>query len=125
MKKLGKRRYSPLEAYRITHKGLRAFPLLRRALASGVLKQDSKERIMLAVTQVNQCAMCSCAHTQMAFTSGMSQEEITILLSGEYDKVPLDDAAAIMYAQHYAECRGIPDQKTWVRIQREHGKEKA
>lgn len=125
MKKLGKRRYSPLEAYSITHKGLRAFPLLRRAVASGVLKQDSKERIMLAVTQVNHCAMCSFAHTQMALESGMSQEEIAMLLSGEFDRVPLDDAAAIMFAQHYAECRGIPDQEVWERIQREYGKEKA
>lgn len=46
----------------------------------------------------------------------MSQEEIAMLLSGEFDRVPLDDAAAIMFAQHYAECRGIPDQEVWERI---------
>ena len=81
------------------HKGLRAFPLLRCAFSSGVLKQDSKERVMLAVTQVNHCTMCSFAHTQMALESGMSQEEIAMLLSGEYDRVPLDDCTSLIHIE--------------------------
>ena len=55
---------------------IRAMPKLKKEAAAGVLDQAFKERIMLAVTEVNGCAMCSYAHTQMALEAGLSSEDV-------------------------------------------------
>jgi AhpD family alkylhydroperoxidase len=61
-----------------------------------------KERIMLAVTEVNQCGMCSWMHTNISLKAGMSQEEISTLLSGTYDHVPEKQLLSVLYAQNFA-----------------------
>ncbi|WP_256205872.1 carboxymuconolactone decarboxylase family protein [Carnobacterium iners] len=38
------------------------------------------ERIMLAVTQVNGCSVCSYTHTKMALEVGMKSEKIKNIL---------------------------------------------
>jgi AhpD family alkylhydroperoxidase len=80
------------------------------------LDQKFIERIMLAVTEVNDCAICSYAHTKRALESGMSGEEIHNMLAGIMDNVPDDELAAIMFAQHYADTRGHPTEESWQRI---------
>lgn len=67
------------------------------------------ERIMLAVTQVNGCRLCSYKHTKNALETGMSSEEIENLLNGELGDVPQDELVALMYGQHYAESKANPD----------------
>jgi AhpD family alkylhydroperoxidase len=61
-----------------------------------------KERIMLAVTEVNQCGMCSWMHTNISLKAGMSKEEISTLLSGAYDHVPEKQLLSVLYAQNFA-----------------------
>ena len=48
------------------------------------------ERIMLGVTQVNGCLLCSYAHTKMALELGMKEKQIEELLDGELGNVPLE-----------------------------------
>ncbi len=79
---------------------------MRRAYRSGILDKRFIERIMLAVTQVNGCKMCSYAHTRMALESGMSAQEIRCMLSGEFADVPDSQQKAILYAEHYAQTEG-------------------
>jgi AhpD family alkylhydroperoxidase len=123
-KKAG-RRYSIGESYTILYNGLRTIHFLTKAKKAASIKDDFIERIMLAVTEVNGCAMCSYAHTKMALEKGMSNDEIQSLLSGDLGKIPEDELPAIMFAQHYAETRGKPSKKTWDRILETYGREKA
>ena len=67
------------------------------------------ERIMLAVTAVNDCRYCSYGHARRALKCGVTPEEIELLLSGDVGHVPVDEAPAILFAQHYAESGGSPD----------------
>ena len=83
------------------------------------------ERIMLAVTEVNGCGICSYAHTKKALESGMSNEEIQNMLSGIIDDVPTNEVAAVMFAQHYADTRGNPTMESWQRIVEIYGISKA
>lgn len=68
-----------------------------------------RERLMLAVTQVNACRYCSEYHTKLALKSGLSQDEVRQLLDGEADQCPPEQLTAILYARHWAEAAGNPD----------------
>lgn len=83
------------------------------------------ERIMLAVTEVNDCTICSYAHTKKALESGMSNEEIQKILSGIIEDLPTNEVAAVMFAQHYADTRGNPTRESWERIIEIYGISKA
>ena len=83
------------------------------------------ERIMLAVTEVNGCPACSWAHTQMALREGMSAEEIGRLLSGDGEVVPADEAEGVLFAQHYADARGVPDWEAYDALVRRYGPDRA
>jgi AhpD family alkylhydroperoxidase len=74
------------------------------------------ERLMLAVTQVNGCALCAWGHTKAALESGMSGEEVRALLGGDLERVPPDEMAAVLFAQHYADTRCRPSPQAWQRI---------
>lgn len=80
---------------------------------------------MLAVTEVNDCAICSYAHTKKALESGMTSGEIQNILSGIIGNVPADEVAGVMFAQHYADTRGNPTMESWQRIVEIYGTPKA
>ncbi|UTB33936.1 MAG: carboxymuconolactone decarboxylase family protein [Methanobacterium sp. ERen5] len=72
----GKSLYSVQESYWIFYKGIRTMKYMFKAKRKKELSQKFIERIMLAVTEVNGCEICSYAHTKRALESGMSNEEI-------------------------------------------------
>lgn len=121
----GRKLYSVGESYWIFHNGIMTMKYMSRAKKKGELSQQFVERIMLAVTEVNECAVCSYAHTKKALESGMSNEEIQNLLAGIVDGVPDEEIAAIMFAQHYAETRAKPAKESWQRIVEIYGMSKA
>ena len=121
----GKKLYSLQESYWILYNGMRTIKYMFKAKKNMNLTQKSIERIMLAVTEVNNCAICSYAHTKMAIESGMSSKEIQNMLSGIMDDVPADEVAAVMFAQHYADTRGNPTLESWRRIVEIYGISKA
>jgi AhpD family alkylhydroperoxidase len=100
------------------------FYLMRNRIG-GHLDGKFIERIMLAVTEVNGCPVCSYAHTRMALKEGMSSEEISSLLSGDTTKVSPEESKAIFFAQHFADQMGMPDQEAYQAIVNEYGKLKA
>ena len=108
--------YSLKEAYWITYHAVRSIPAIRRAFKEEGMSRQFSERIMLAVTEVNGCLICSYAHTKMALEVGMSNEEIQQLLAGTFDDVPTEEVAAVLFGQHYAESRGRPTKEAWDRI---------
>ena len=89
------------------------------------LDEQFANKILLAVTQVNGCRYCSYLHTQHALESGMSEEEIKSLLSGEVDNVENEDTVALIFAQHYAETMAHPNDDALQRLFETYGDEKA
>ena len=121
----GKKLYSVRESYWIFYNGIRTMKYMFRSKRKKELSPSFIERIMLAVTQVNCCAICSYAHTKKALESGMSNKEIQNMLSGIIDDVPTDEVTAVMFAQHYADTRGNPTLESWQRIVEIYGISKA
>lgn len=83
------------------------------------------ERLQLVVTEVNGCPACSYQHTKMALRQGMSNEEISSFLSGSDDFIKPDEAKAIMFAQHFADSKGLPEKYAYEAIVKEYGEEQA
>jgi len=83
-----------------------------------------RERLMLAVTAVNGCRYCSYYHTGEALKSGLSREEISRLLAGESASCPLEEAPAVIYAQHWAESNTRPDPTALQNLREIYGQEK-
>lgn len=102
------RLYNLIESFKIMYRAFKGSLIYKKAIKKGIIEKKLSERIMLAVTEVNGCSICSYAHTKMALDSGMSGEEIKELLCGSLDNIPSDDIQAIMFAQHSAEMRGYP-----------------
>ncbi|MEN6636693.1 MAG: carboxymuconolactone decarboxylase family protein [Clostridiaceae bacterium] len=121
MQTSGKRLFSVWELYRIMTLAFRSIPLLRKAKAAGKMDKAFLERIMLAVTEVNGCAMCSYYHTKVALEEGFRAEEIRAMLGGNFADVPEEQLGGVLFAQHYADQRGKPTRESWDRIVQEYG----
>lgn len=119
------RSFSLSEAYFAMFNAIRMVPTLRRTRHQKDVSEAFKERVMLAVTQVNGCALCSYAHTKMALESGMELNEVRQLLSGSFEDAPECELPAVLFAQHYAESRGRASAKSWETLVNTYGKEQA
>lgn len=93
-----------------------------RAMMRG-LNPAFRERLFLAVTQVNGCRYCSYFHARQALTHGVSEEEVRALGDGLLDVCPPDELVAICYAQHWAETDARPDPEARARLLEAYGEE--
>ena len=98
---------------------------LREVKKRGLLSPAFQERLMLAVTAVDGCRYCSYFHTKQALKSGIPPPEISLLLSGDIDACPEEEATAVMYAQHWADSDAHPDLEIVRKLQQTYGAEKA
>jgi len=96
--------------------------VLRRA---GQLDSAFRERLMLAVTEVNGCRYCSYLHSAVALRTGMDDAEVRALLAGELESSPQEQLAGLMFAQHWAETQGRPARDAVERLVTEYGSETA
>ncbi len=125
-KKSGKKLYNICEAFMHLIRAFATVHYLSKAKKKNIINQQFQERLMLAVTEVNGCAMCSYAHTKMALEAGLSNEEISSLLVGSnQEHTPDGELNAILFASYYAECRAKVDKNIWNKIVDEYGIEKA
>ena len=113
----GRKLYSLIEYYRITYLAFFSIPKFAKIKKNKLLSEHFIERIMLAVTEVNGCVVCSYAHTKMALEAGMSNEEIQNMLAGISDDIPENEMSAVVFSQHYADSRGYPSKESWERIE--------
>lgn len=120
-----KRVYGIKDFYSILEEAVNSFTILRKARKKNILSKQFQERIMLAVTEVNGCEMCSYYHTKEALKSGMSEKDIQNMLQGELGEIPEEESIAIFFAQHYAESSANPDAEAWQRVVEFYGEEKA
>lgn len=118
---VARKHYSVAEIYRITHLAVRTTVV---GAPSGCDRQAA-ERIMLAVTAVNGCELCSYAHTRLALDAGVSDAQVRALLDGVTTGVPDDQLAGIAFAQHYADTRGHPDPTAWTALVDQYGPTRA
>ena len=121
MQNSGKKLFSIFELYQIMTLAFRSIPLLKKAKAAGKMDKAFLERIMLAVTEVNGCAMCSYYHTKVALEEGFRAEEIRAMLGGSFADVPPEQLSGVLFAQHYADQRGKPSKESWIKIISEYG----
>lgn len=101
--------HSPGELLSAASEILRHSPEIKSARRSGGVNRAFAEKIMLAVTQVNDCRYCSFGHTKAALEAGVSEDEITRIARGDLGEFPKDEAPGLLYAQHFAETGGAPD----------------
>ena len=116
---------TPAQAYLALYQALRTAGAFRKAKQSGSLSLQLQERLMLAVTEVNGCALCSYGHSRMALEAGLSGQEIEDLLGGQTDGAPKEELPAILFAQHYADTRGRPTAAAWAQLVSRYGQPQA
>lgn len=120
-----KRKFTILDLYRSLVFTPRAVSQLIANEKSHLVDKHFIKRLQLAVTEVNGCAACSYQHTQMALEQGMSKEEINSFLSGGSEYIVVEEAKAILFAQHFADAKGLPRSKSYQLIVEEYGEQKA
>ena len=111
-KELTKRLTSVADFNRYVTDAVRDFGAMRKGLKTGLVTPALRDKIMLAVTEVNGCRYCSYVHAKNAINSGVQESEIEALLSGDLSDASTDEASALFFAQHYAESLGKPDKQT-------------
>ena len=119
----GRKLFSVGEAYMNLYYAFCSMPSFRHARKTNLLSEEWMERIMLAVTEVNKCAMCSYAHTKIALEAGLEKEEIRAMLAGDLSGAKQEELAALLFAQHYADTRGKPSAEAWQAIVEQYGYE--
>jgi AhpD family alkylhydroperoxidase len=82
-----------------------------------------KSSIMLVVTNVNGCRLCSHHHTSELLKSGVSNAELKSLLEGNYDEVDPYQVKALLFAEHYADVTGDYDSNAFDTIKQYYGNE--
>ena len=102
--------YSTREFYTVLADAIAHMGDVIRASKANRVSDAFSERIMLAVTQVNGCRYCNYYHTKIALKAGVSNEEIHYMLEGKLGNAPESERIALVFAQHYAETKGHPDQ---------------
>ncbi len=121
----GTRHFTLAEVYLAGYRMFRSLPTFRRGRRNGLLPRHFSERLMLTVTEVNRCAVCSYAHTKMALEMGMEPKEIEAMLSGDLAGADPEELPALLFAQHYAESRGRPSEAAWLAVTARYGEAKA
>jgi len=104
--------------YQLVH-----LPALVRAGRYAAIPKDFRERLLLAVTAVNQCRYCSWAHSRAALAAGVSHQETEQLLHGVVDLERPHEVPALYYAQHWAESNGAPDLEATAKLEATYGDE--
>lgn len=94
---------------------------LHRAMRGGLVSAKFRERLMMAVTAVNQCRYCAFYHARESARVGLPASEIRLLLAGDLAYAPEEELPALLFAQHYAEQNGRPDPVTRQSLQTTYG----
>ncbi len=83
-----------------------SLPALIRGLTRPTISGSLREKLMLEVSSVNECGYCQWGHTYLALSQGVPLEEINQIFNSQNQDLSARDAseaAAILFAQHYAE----------------------
>ncbi len=120
-----KRTFSYRDIYRVLVDLPGSIGVLRGNRRESLVDNAFIERLMLAVTEVNGCAICSYAHTRMALKEGLSEQEIAGLLNGDTTHIAAEEVKGIVFAQHVADTLGRFDSDAYQAVVSYYGKERA
>ena len=96
-------------------------PTLARVYLGGTLEPSLRERVMVAVSQVNACAGCTAVHERWALRAGVSDEELDAIGLGNLARLDPRSRAAVVYAAGLAEAGfGRPPDPDLVALARTH-----
>ncbi len=109
MRPFPRRTYTPSEFVSDLRELWRRRRRIRPLMKEQSIPHDFRERIMLAVTQVNDCRYCSWYHSRLALSSGIPEKEVDSLLCGELEDSPQTEIMALHFATHWAETNGHPN----------------
>ena len=98
---------------------------LRAATRDRLVSFAFRERLMLAVTQVNECRYCARYHLHEASKAGLSEAEARTLLEGNLAAAPAEELPALLFAQQWAEQNGRPDRAAYESLVAIYGGERA
>ncbi len=119
-----KRKYNSFRQFREDLAFFWANHLRINAIAEGkALDPAFQARLLLAVTQANECTLFSWMVTQHAAKAKLSAEETAALMAGDTDSVPEEYAPAVLYARHWAQSDGKPNPQTSAAMARAYGAE--
>ncbi|SIS18405.1 carboxymuconolactone decarboxylase family protein [Natronorubrum thiooxidans] len=105
---------------------LRNLPRLVRAQKADRVDTQFAEKIMLAVTAINECQYCSRYHTDLALEAGMDEDTIEQLLERDVDgAVAPAERPALLFAQRYAETSENPGRNAVVELRDTYGPDTA
>lgn len=100
--------------------------VLKTAMRGELISPAFRERLMMVVTQVNNCRYCRYYHSREALRTGVSNGELQDLLDGDLpQESPEEELPALAYAQHWAEQNGAPDPQAQGKIETIYGQERA
>jgi AhpD family alkylhydroperoxidase len=127
MQPVHRRRYTSLsQAWRDIRYIGRNHAALRSAVHGDLVSPAFRERVMLAVTQVNGCRYCSYVHSRLALRSGVSLQELADWAKGGIpEDTPDYEVVAVLYAQHWTESDACPDAGAVRRLIDVYGHERA
>lgn len=126
MKKFDKRIFTFFSFVKTFSKLLVSIPFLIMARKRGLVSEDFRERLMVAVSAVNGCRFCSWFHTKLALKSGTDMSQIESIMTMELgENIPKDELVAIAFAQHFAETDKNPDKDILKNFYDFYGKRKA
>jgi AhpD family alkylhydroperoxidase len=92
---------------------------------TGPVDERFLERLQLAVTAVNECAVCSYVHSKMALEMGLDETEIEQYLTGNSKEPRPGEAHGLVFAEHYADTRGRPSRMAYNAFVNAYGDAKA
>lgn len=97
---------------------------IKKLEAGELIDSELRQRLMMVVTEVNGCRYCSYYHSKLALKAGISQKELNSLLSGKLKNCPEEELLALVYAQHWTEMKGQPEQEMIDKVKKKYGAEK-
>ena len=80
-----KRMYSIKQFFHIVDNAIIGIKDMNRAKKKNLISEILQNHIMLVVTEVNGCKICSYKHAKDALEMGMDEKDIQEILSGEID----------------------------------------
>ena len=101
-----KRTLTPDNFLKTVAKVMASGSVLLEALVNPNIPAALREKLFLAVTSVNDCRYCKWGHTHWAMAQGVPLEEVNQILGHQVELLEAKnpaEAAAILFAQHYAE----------------------
>ncbi|MBS3972218.1 MAG: carboxymuconolactone decarboxylase family protein [Erysipelotrichia bacterium] len=120
-----KKIYTYQETFRTAVCFFNGLRFIKQAKQAKAINKPFVERIMLGVTEVNGCTLCSYQHTGIALKAGLTREEIKALLDGELESVNDNEIIGVLFGKHVADQRGLFDKEAYDRMVKEYGDERA